>query len=293
MGVGAVKKECLVTGRGGNFHYIDWGGHQPLAHFSHATGLCAAVYTPLVRHLTDDLHVLGMDDRGHGQTTAAADPARLKGWTIFARDMERFLDSWNAPFVLMGHSRGAVSSMLLAHKRPDLVKALVLIDPTIISRAFMGYIYLAKKAGLLKYMPIASRAAKRRAVWSDLPTIHAAYQKKSMFRTWDPECLDGYLENGTRDNGDGQIRLSCTPAWESRCFSVYPTDLWRFIPRVQQPMLVVYGGRSDTFVGRAAKQLQKAVPQARFHCLKENGHFIPMEKPRAVARVIRDFLKSI
>ena len=288
-----MKEDRQYHGRGGNFHYIDWGGRGHLAHFSHATGLCAAVYTPLVQHLTGNLHVVGMDDRGHGRTTAAAATKRLKGWDIFARDMERFFDPFDAPFVAMGHSRGAVSSLRLAYKRPDLVRALVLVDPTILSKSSMGYIYLLKKSGLIRFVPIAARAAKRRDVWPDLATIHAAYRKKRMFRNWDPDCLDGYLEDGTQGNGDGQIRLSCTPAWESRCFSVYPHDLWRFIPRIKQPLLVVYGGRSDTFRKQAAQQLKRALPQARFVCFEQSGHFVPMEKPKDVALAILDFITSV
>jgi len=287
-----MEKDYVFSGRGGNFHYIDWGGCHHLAHFSHATGLCAAVYSPLVQHLTEGLHILGMDDRGHGKTTAAADPSRLDGWGIFTRDMERFFDSFDTAFVAMGHSRGAVSSLRLAHRRPDLVKALVLVDPTILPRYAMGYIYFLKKTGLIRYIPIAARAAKRRSVWPDLATIQAAYQEKRMFRTWNPKCLEGYLNDGTQASGNGQIRLSCTPAWESRCFSVYPHDLWRFIPRIQQPMLVIYGGQSDTFRKKSAQQLQKAMPQARFVCFEDNGHFLPMEKPEAVARTILDFISS-
>ena len=287
-----MKKDCAFQGRGGAFHYIDWGGCHHLAHFSHATGLCAAVYSPLIRHLTGAMHVLGMDDRGHGKTMAAAESSRLKGWGIFARDMERFFDSFDTPFVAMGHSRGAVSSLRLAYNRPELVKALVLVDPTILPKYATGYIYLLKKTGLIRHIPIAARAAKRRDLWPDLATIRSVYQKKRMFRTWDPECLEGYLLDGTRDNGNGKIQLSCTPAWESRCFSVYPHDLWRFIPRIQQPVLVVYGGRSDTFQKKSARQLQKALPRARFICFEENGHFVPMEKPGAVAQAILDFVKS-
>jgi pimeloyl-ACP methyl ester carboxylesterase len=293
MGFQVMSKDCEFQGRGGAFHYIDWGGRNHLAHFSHATGLCAAVYSPLVRHLTEEMRVLGMDDRGHGKTTAAADTARLKGWGIFARDMERFFDSFDTPLVAMGHSRGAVSSLRLAHKRPDLVRALVLIDPTILTKYAMGYIYFLKKTGLIRHIPIAARAAKRQDVWPDLATIHATYQKKSMFSTWDPACLDGYLSHGTQTHQNGQIRLSCTPAWESRCFSVYPHDLWRFLPRIQQPALVVYGGKSDTFKATAALQLQKALPHARFICFQDNGHFVPMEKPEAVARAILDFIKTL
>lgn len=288
-----MKTDGRFDGQRGRFHFIDWGGDGPYAHFSHATGLCAAVYSPLVRPLTEALHVLGMDDRGHGKTEAPADPAQLTGWSVFARDLEAFLESRKTPFVAMGHSRGAVASLLLADKRPDLVKALVLVDPTIMPWAHTWYIYLLKKTGLIRRIPIASRAAKRRAAWPDLETIRSVYQKKSMFRSWDPECLDGYLDDGTRKSSDGTLQLSCTPAWESRCFSVYPHDLWRFVPVVRQPTLVVYGGRSDTFLRSAAQRFQRQLPHARFHCFAGNGHFVPMERPRETAAVILDFVRTL
>ncbi|MCG6909748.1 MAG: alpha/beta hydrolase [Deltaproteobacteria bacterium] len=288
-----MKKDGQFEGRSGRFHFIDWGGNSQYAHFSHATGLCAAAYTPLARCLTGKLHMIGLDDRGHGKTDAPADPARLKGWNVFAGDLEPFLESWKAPFVAMGHSRGAVSSLLLACKRPDLVKALVLVDPTILPLAFTWYIYFLKKTGLIRHIPIASRAAKRQAEWPDMQTIRSVYRKKSMFRTWDPECFDGYLEDGTRGNGHGSLRLSCTPAWESRCFSVYPHNLWHFIPKIRQPTLVVYGGRSNTFRKNAVKRLRRQVPHAHFHCFRENGHFVPLEKPVATADVILDFVGSL
>jgi pimeloyl-ACP methyl ester carboxylesterase len=58
----------------GDFSYIDWGGSGPLAHLAHATGFCAGTYTPIAGKLCHRLRVLGMDDRGHGRTTAEAYP---------------------------------------------------------------------------------------------------------------------------------------------------------------------------------------------------------------------------
>jgi hypothetical protein len=40
------RKDCTFQGKDGPFHYIDWGGSGLVAHFSHATGLCAGTYTP-------------------------------------------------------------------------------------------------------------------------------------------------------------------------------------------------------------------------------------------------------
>lgn len=146
----------------GDFHYIDWGGSGPLAHFAHATGFCAATYTPLAERLGKSLRVLGMDDRGHGRTRAEADARKLRNWDIFAEDLERFFEHLGEPVIAMGHSRGAMVSLLVAVKRPDLVRALILIDPTILPLSWMWWWFLAKKTGLSRFVPIAVRATKRR-----------------------------------------------------------------------------------------------------------------------------------
>jgi pimeloyl-ACP methyl ester carboxylesterase len=287
-----MKKDQTFDGKNGSFHYIDWGGNGPLAHFSHATGLCAHSYTPLIGRITNHLRVLGMDDRGHGKTTAPADTRKLHNWETFIDDLDLFLSSFREPVIAMGHSRGAVVSMLLALRRPDLVRALILIDPTILPFSAMWLVYLAKRTGLNRYIPIAARAAKRNGVWPDRKTIFETYQTKSMFKTWEKGFLEAYIEDGTRETDDGRVKLSCEPTWEARCFSVYPHDLWRYVPAIQQPTLVLYGEKSDTFLGSAAKRFQSKVPQAQIRCFKNTSHFVPMEKPVETARAIRSFVKG-
>ncbi|MGD8666063.1 MAG: alpha/beta hydrolase, partial [Desulfobacterales bacterium] len=50
----------------GRIHYLNWGGSGLPAHFLHGNGFCAGTYTPFIRHLVDDLHILASDVRGHG-----------------------------------------------------------------------------------------------------------------------------------------------------------------------------------------------------------------------------------
>ena len=94
-----MKKDQTFDGKNGSFHYIDWGGNGPLAHFSHATGLCAHSYTPLVSRITEDMRVIGMDDRGHGKTTAPADIRKLQNWETFISDLGLFLSSFHEPVI--------------------------------------------------------------------------------------------------------------------------------------------------------------------------------------------------
>jgi pimeloyl-ACP methyl ester carboxylesterase len=192
----------------------------------------------------------------------------------------------------MGHSRGATASLLLAVRRPELVRALVLIDPTILPFSWMWWWYLAKKTGAAKRVPIVATAARRKHVWPDRQSILDSYRKKAVFSGWQNGFLEAYIESGTEATADGKIRLCCSPAWESRCFAVCPHDVWRFIPRLQQPTLVVYGAKSDTFRPPAAKRFQAKVPGTAMVPLEETGHFVPMERPAETADAIIAFLEQ-
>jgi pimeloyl-ACP methyl ester carboxylesterase len=287
------RQDHTFKGPDGDFHYIDWGGNGSLTHFSHATGLCAGLYSPLTEKLRHRLHVIGMDDRGHGQTKAPAIPRKLKNWDIFARDLERFLEKAGEPAVAIGHSRGGVVSLLLAIKRPDLIRALILIDPTILPPSWMWKWHLAKSIGIAKYVPIAARAAKRKREWPDTKTILKAYQGKGMFKTWKEGFLEAYIADGVEPTGRGTVRLSCDPVWESRCFATCPHDVWKLIPRLQQPTLILYGSESDTFLEEAADRFKRDVPRAILKPFKNTGHFVPMERPDETARAVFSFLEKI
>ncbi len=280
------------SGPEGNFHYIDWDGKGPLAHFSHATGLCAGVYSPLMELLKSRLGIIGMDDRGHGKTQVPAEPAKLKNWNVFADDLANFFESLNEPVIAMGHSRGATVSLLLAVKRPELIRALVLIDPTILPFSWMWWWYLVKKTGAAKRVPIVATASRRKYVWTDRQSILDSYRSKAVFSKWQDGFLEAYVEAGTEVTAGGKIKLCCAPAWESRCFAVCPHDVWRYIPRLQKPTLVLYGAKSDTFLAPAAKRFKARVPEAVMVRVEGTGHFVPMERPAETAEAITAFLKK-
>jgi pimeloyl-ACP methyl ester carboxylesterase len=274
----------------GTFHYLDWGGKGPPAHFSHATGLCAGAYTPLIGELDGRLHFLGMDDRGHGRTRAAADPKKLKSWNTFASDLAFFFEQFDKPVIAMGHSRGAVASLLLAVRRPDLISALVLIDPTILPLSWMWWWYLAKKTGVARWVPIAATAARRRYRWPNRESILENYRQKTVFRSWQEGFLEAYVDYGTEPAEDGGIQLCCHPAWEARAFATCNHDVWRYIHRIEQPTLLLFGDTSDICLPAAVKRFARCAPHAEIRALERTSHFVPMERPREVATAITAFL---
>ncbi|MEU7628549.1 alpha/beta fold hydrolase [Nocardia sp. NPDC049220] len=75
-----------------------------------------------------DLRVLAPDLRGHGGSTA------LPPWnfeTIVADLVELLTAEADGPVVVLAHSFGGACALHLAHHHPELVRALVLLDPAI------------------------------------------------------------------------------------------------------------------------------------------------------------------
>jgi pimeloyl-ACP methyl ester carboxylesterase len=287
-----VPEDHTFKGLDGTFHYLDWGGSGPLTVLAHATGYCAGLYSPLAEMLLSHLRVVGMDDRGHGLTQAPADPRRLQNWNIFVEDLERFLDYLNQPAIAIGHSRGAVVAMLLAVKRPDLVRGLILLDPTILPFSWMWWWFLAKKTGLARRVPIAARAAGRKKVWPDRETVLRVYRGKAGFKSWKEGFLEGYVKYGLRPSENGGVQWRCDPAWEARCFAACPHDVWRYLPRIKCPTLLLYGADSDTFLPAAARRIKRVLPEATLKAFPATGHFVPMERPDETKEAIFEFLET-
>ena len=241
-------------GPDGDFNYIDWGGSGPLAHFAHATGFCAGTYTPIAGKLCHRLRVLGMDDRGHGRTTAEADPRNLKNWNVFAEDLEQFFKHLREPVIAIGHSRGAVASLLLAVKRPDMIRALILIDPTILPFSWMWWWYLAKKTGFARRVPIAARAARRNPFWPDTETILNYLQGKAPVQIMGegfPRRLHRGWNHAVRQQGHpavlyAGVGVTLLFSLFPRYLAIYPADPSAHPGSLWCSVGYVFGPRSET-----------------------------------------------
>ena len=216
------ERHVPLVSRGGAMSVLDFGPRDRPVDivFSHANGFNGRTYRSLLAPLADDLRILAVDMRGHGASTLPAVIEGREGWVQFRDDLLALLAAATTrPVVLAGHSMGGTSSLLAAAAHPDQVKALALFDPVFFEGA---------RAGLdVAPNPLADSADRRRAVFATKTAAIAAYTGRGAFRSWSSEQLADYVEAGFRDTGDGQVTLTCTPAWEASNFRTHNYDVWR------------------------------------------------------------------
>ncbi|WP_209442693.1 alpha/beta fold hydrolase, partial [Streptomyces iakyrus] len=64
------------------------------------------------------------------------------------------------------------------------------------------------------------------------------------------------------------------------------TDFWDILPRYKGKLLLAYGSRFSTVSDVDAKKIVELAPQTRVFNFPENSHFLPMERPEALSRLI-------
>jgi pimeloyl-ACP methyl ester carboxylesterase len=283
----------------GEVSYLEWALRAPALLFSHATGFNAQTYRSLLQPLSDRFQIYATDARGHGFTSLPALPGTAKDWTIYRDDMVRFLDGLDGrPMILAGHSMGATTSMMAALHRPDLVRALVLIEPVFVP-AKWNWVHVRRRLQFWKGDDgLADRAARRRDTFDSLESAEEAYRGRGAFRTWPPAMLNDYVKGGFLPvEYDPRVHLACKPAWEAETFRSTPFGVTSLATRLRCPVTIIYGGLSNTCSDAEARRFAQNHAGTRRVRIGKATHFLPMEYPDVVrseiARIARIMPKAI
>jgi pimeloyl-ACP methyl ester carboxylesterase len=287
-------EEGFIELEDSRLHYLDWGGSGHPAHFLHGNGFCAGTYTPFLKFLFGELHVVASDVRGHGASTHAGGE-RIGHWRIFAEDVQKIIAATLPPPVIgMGHSLGAVSTYMAAALYPQLFAALVLIDPVIFPKTMLWKIALARWLGLRRWLPPARAARRRRAEFQDKQSALQRFTAgRGIFKTWSKPFVEAYLECGLLEKDEKTAVLRCDPELEAQIFEAVPLDVWSYAAGIRCPVLVLRGEHSEAIGVESARRLERI--NAHFHTrtVAGTGHFLTMEKPERCAKEILDFIRKI
>ncbi len=270
--------------------FDDFGGSGPLLHFAHANGYPPRAYRPLIERLLPAFHVLAAHAR---PLWPGSRPEGFKNWNPLTEDLIRFLDERRARGIVgVGHSMGGVSTLDAALRRPDLFRALVLIDPVIFRRRFIwGWLFLKSLGVGDRLHPLISGTLRRRRAFASVDEMFARYRRAPIFSRLDDDGLRAYVESLAQLRPDGQVELTYPPEWEAAIYRHGPPDLWGRMAALRLPLLVIYGAESDTFRAPAMEKMTHRIPHASFQAVPAAGHLVPLERPAAVAEALLAFLK--
>ena len=269
----------------------DWGGTGPVLHFAHGNGFPPGTYRKLISELGKSHHVVSMSAR---PLWSDSKPQVLRDWSVFAEDLRAEVGRRGLRGIIgVGHSLGAVTSLLAEASDPGLFSAVVAVDPIVLTGGRALFWGTVKAVGLAGRINLVRGARRRRELWSDRAEARNTYSGKKIFASWDPEVFDDYLDAGMVDLPRGGVRLRYPRECEARIFSAAPHDLWAELQKVSVPTLFVQGEHSDTFLDAARARVEREVPASSTAVVADSSHFLPMERPTELARLIEEFLRAL
>lgn len=249
--------------------------------FSHANGMPAPVYEPLLAllapHKVHYLPVLG--------ETA---PPVGRDWSPLVDELIRTLEQRGGePVVGLGHSLGAVVTLMAGRRRPDLFRRIIMLDPPLlpwrIRRLFLPLSW-AGPALFKRWFPLAKGALRRRDRFDHREEAHAYWAPKSFFQSFDPACFEAYVQHALVDDGQGGLTLRIPRETEAQIFATTPARLPQASAYIPTDYFYAIG-RGAILRPHEIQEHQRRYPHIRFHAV-DGGHMFPVEQPQATAERI-------
>ena len=251
-------------GGGGGGCYVDVGGHptwvvdrggggEPLVLLHGGFDSSDTLLGALGPALAERFRVVAFDRRGHGRTPDADAPFRYADMAAEAAGVLEAVVGGGRPAHLVGYSSGGIVALLVALRRPDLVRTLVLVGA--------NYHHDGLVPDALGSFGPGSRL---------MALVAKAYAERSP---------------------DGPDHFPAVAEKTLRLFATEPTLTADDLARVAQPALVV-AGDDDAVALAHTCSLYEALPAGQLAIVPAASHLVVLEKPDVVVRLVLDFLAA-
>ncbi|WP_158602891.1 alpha/beta fold hydrolase [Jiangella rhizosphaerae] len=266
----------------------DDGDATPLV-YVHGLGGSSTNWTALMRELRDDAEQWALDLPGFGESP----PGDHHSVAEYVADVVAFLETFDRPVHLVANSLGGMICVYVASRRPDLVLTLSLVSPAMPqyrlpwaaqATAVMAIPWLGERIlTRLNGIPTELQAARLAAVLFADPSVIPV------------EELDFAAEQRLRWAGLSHSEAVMLAALRSIVIEYTRPrrrSAWRAAGHILRPTLVIVGGH-DTLVGSWSRaRWRRTLRYARLVYMPNTGHVAMMERPHAVAEVIREFVRD-
>jgi lipase len=263
--------------------YLYYGGDGPDLVFLHATGFLPWMWHPIARALSDSYRIIApyFCDHRHEEPEDGG-----LNWMLLADDLCALCGGLGLqrPF-LVGHSMGATIMTLANAMHGSIAAKMILFEPIFLPENIYSIPMRVEDH------PLASKSIKRLNHWDNPVEARNYLRSRKLFKNWDDEMLDIYINYGMVPGESGGLQLACSPRREAALFmGSTHYNPWPLLGKIECPVLVVEGEESENRQFIDLKKAAGLMQKGRYMMISGAGHLIPMEKPSESLSLIRDFL---
>jgi 3-oxoadipate enol-lactonase len=250
-------------------------GDGPDVVFLHEAIADSGAWDPQWRSF-DGYRRIRFDLRGFGRTPVGTLPL------THARDVAELLDELDVSgAALVGCSLGGRIALELAIARPELVRALVLVDP--------GLPGLNGSAEVRAYGQAEDEAVAR-------GDLDAATELNLRMWVDGPRRSAGDVEPRVREAVRGMQRRALelqAPLWEELDEDLLVDDILEHLAEIRAPTLVLVGEEDVADIQRLAVRLAAEIPGARSATIAGAAHVPNLERPADFDAIVLGFLAEV
>jgi pimeloyl-ACP methyl ester carboxylesterase len=262
----------------------------PPAVLVHGLGGSATNWTSLMAELRGTLDQWAPDLPGFGES-----PPLEGGHTVTAHAVAvaAYLRTFDRPVHLVGNSMGGLACVLVASRRPRLVRSLTLVSPA------MPHLVVPVAARWLTLLALP-RLGERLLATGNAAPVERQVRRSVEAIYGDPAALtDEQLEMAANERRRRleQPHADTVFLQSLRSVVAHFTPLprrsaWLEARSLEVPTLVLVGGRDKLVAHRTAAGWRRRVPSARVVTLPTTGHVAMMERPVLVAGMVAEHVEA-
>lgn len=276
------------------FHYVD-KGEGDLIVFLHGYPFFGESWHNLLRHFSNDYHVVAPDNRGYN---LSAKPEEVENYKLelLVEDVKALIGSLSngKKVTLVGHDWGGALAWSVAQKYPQLLDKLVVIN--------------APPYNVLLHMLVNDADQKKSSVYMEKlksPEMENVYAKQG------PEMLWRYGFNRGYANGhiDEQFKQAFFDAWNQPGAHTGAVNWYRAnvpkvddindetywpskMARVSVPSLLIWTENERTFVPAMLEVIPRYVDDLTIAVIPGSGHTPFIDKPQEVISAMEAFFRK-
>lgn len=270
-------------------------GEAERAVLVHGLGGAAVNWTDFAALIRSRLDVDAIDLPGFGRSGPAPDGDY--SLRAHARTVVAFLErTGGRPVHLVGNSMGGAVSILVASRRPDLVRTLTLISPAVPDVRLRAHPLRSDPRMALLVVPGLGDLAMRR-----MSRVAAEVQVRATIKLCFAE--PGRYPERRMNEAIAEAKVHAPLPWARQAFLRSMRQLaasqflrsrhaWAAMRQIKAPSLVLWGDADRLVAPDLAPYVAAAIPDSRQLVLEDIGHTAMMEDPVATARAFGALLED-